>query len=272
MSQQVGAVRPSDALWREGGGYYTEAPEALRRRPVLPDERRLRDRRLLELFARYGILTAGSPVLEAGCGRSPWLPYLARRWGCQVVGLDLEPLAVELARANLAGAGVVGEVLCRDAFVLEVNADLVGRFDLVYSMGLVEHFPDPVERLGRLARFLKPGGRILTTVPNLRGFNWVLQRLADLERLEMHVLYDVRRLTRVHEAAGFETVAAGYAGFFDAYLSAAGPSAGRLPCALHGWLCWALGMACEAWLRLCRGRLTPELPWLAPHVFYVGQR
>lgn len=265
-------LRPSTTLWKEGGGYYFESPEKLAREPVLPDDRRLRDRRVMELFERYGDLSTGSRVLEVGCGCSPWLPYLARQKGCSVVGIDVERFAAELARANLAGAGARGEILCRDAFDLRQNQDLLEKFNLVYSMGVIEHYQDAVERLAVLAKYLQDGGRILTMVPNLQGVNWLLQRLASRERLEMHVIYDRERLSRAHERAGLETIAAGYIGFYDGYLTAVTESTGKLKRRLHRWLCWGSSMLSEAWLRTGRGRAAPELPWIAPFVFYVGRR
>lgn len=80
-----------------------------------------------------------------------------------------------LASANLEGAGGTGEIYCRDAFVLDKNRDLLGRFELVYSMGVFEHNDDVVEKLLVLRNYLKDGGRTLTVVPNLGGVNWLLQ-------------------------------------------------------------------------------------------------
>jgi 2-polyprenyl-6-hydroxyphenyl methylase/3-demethylubiquinone-9 3-methyltransferase len=265
-------VLSSEALWKEGGGYYTEKPEELQRRPILPDTRRLRDRRILALFRRHGNLGRMSHVLEIGCGKSMWLPCLVREFGCLVAGIDIEPFAAELARANLAGAGVKGEIFCRDAFDADQNHDLLGRFDLIYSMGVMEHFDDAAERLAILARYLKPGGRILTTVPNLQGVNWVLQRFASIERLNMHVVYDTKRLTDIHVRAGFETLAAGYVGFYEGFLSATDRQTTPLRCRIHERLCWASNMAAAAWTRLGGAWLAPEMKWIAPHVFCVGRR
>ncbi len=265
-------VLSSEALWKEGGGYYNEKVEELKRKPILPDTRRLRDRRILGLFRRYGKLNRESRVLEIGCGQSMWLPCLARELGCQVFGLDVEPYAAELARANLSGAGERGEILCRDAFDASQNQDLLGRFDLIYSMGVMEHFDDAAERLAMLVGYLKPGGRILTTVPNLQGVNWLLQRLASLERLRMHVVYDTKRLSRIHERAGLETIAAGYVGFYDGYVSGSDSKTSRFRQRLHNRLCWASNMVGETWTRLSGERLTPEIKWIAPHVFCVGRR
>ena len=263
-------VRPSDSLWKEGAGYYIERPEQVRRTPLLPDLRRLRDRRILEIFDRHGNLTPGCRVLELGCGRSRWLPFLAAHRRCEVSGLDNEAFASELARANLSGAGVIGRIICGDVFDLEGHRDLVGRFDLIYSMGLLEHFDDVADRITTLARYLRPGGRMITTVPNMRGFNWLMQRLGSREILEMHVVYDRKRLTRVHEAAGLRTLAAGYAGFFDGQVSAAGAPARTVGHRLHAVLCRTSSLLAEAWLRAGRGALAPELSWFSPHVYYVG--
>lgn len=265
-------VLSTEALWKEGGGYYAEKPEDLHRDPMLPDIERLRERRLLDLFRQHGNLGRWSEVLEIGCGRSKWLPCLAQHFGCRVTGLDVEPYAAELARANLVGASVRGEILCRDAFDADSNRDLIEKFDLIYSMGVMEHFDDAAERLAILSRYLKPGARILTSVPNLQGVNWLLQRYASLERLQMHVVYSAKRLAEIHRLAGFETLVSGYAGFYDGFLSAAdGQTAARRQ-KLHARLCWVSNMAAEAWIRTWRGRFTPELKWVAPHVFCVCRR
>jgi len=265
-------VRPSDWLWKEGGGYYTEATDELLLRPILPDVERPRDRRIFELFERPCGLGPGLRVLEAGCGRSRWLPFLGLRLRCRVSGIDIEPHAADLASANLLGAGAAGEIVCGDAFELHRRDDLRGRFDVVYSMGVLEHFADVEDRISSLALYLKPGGRILTTVPNLQGLNWLLQRLGDLRTLQAHVVYDTPALVKVHEAAGFETIDAGYVGFFDAYLSSSAGCRSRLQRAAHQKACRTLGRCGEAWLRLLGGRATPELRFMAPHVFYVGRR
>lgn len=264
-------VGPSEWLWKPGAGYYTEETRTLRERPILPDEGRLRDRRILALFAAHGALRPGARVLEIGCGRSPWLPALARRFGCAVTGIDIEPHAADLARANLAGAGAAGEVICRDAFECPAGDPLRGRFDLVYSMGVLEHFDDVVARIAVLCAYLAPGGRLLTTVPNLQGLNWVMQRLADRRTLEAHVVYDTAGLARVHREAGLRILASGYAGFLDAHLSSAAGAASPVRRRLHRLLCRALGMCGEAWLRLAGGRGTPDTRGFAPHVFCVGQ-
>lgn len=265
-------VGRTDWLWKKETGYYTGTAGELILRPVLPDIGRLRDRRIFDLFLYHGGLSRGSRVLEIGCGRSPWLPFLARRLGCRVAGIDIEPHAADLARANLAGAGAAGRIHCGDAFALTPRPDLRHTFDLVYSMGVLEHYDDAAARIAVLADYLRPGGRILTTVPNLQGMNWLLQRLADRRTLQAHVVYDRTLLARVHEAAGYTTLASGYAGFFDAHLASAAGATSRLRRTMLRRTCRVLGLGAEAWLRLCGEGPTPELRYVSPHVFYAGRR
>jgi SAM-dependent methyltransferase len=265
-------VRASDALWKEGGGYYSETEDQLRASPILPNSKRLCDQRIMRLFDTYVNWAERPTILEIGCGRSPWLAYLARRQNCTVIGIDVEPFAARLAQANLTGAGANGEVLCRDAFDLQENQDLFRRFDFIYSWGVMEHFDDAERRAAILANYLRPGGRILTLVPNLQGLNSLMQRFADRERYDMHVIYNTDKLRHIHEIAGFKTIASGYVGFCDGYLSASQPHTPPLRRRIHDRLCWILGMSSEAWNRTLGKAFAPEMRWLAPHVFYIGER
>ncbi len=265
-------VVASEKLWKEGGGYYVETEEQLQRSPILPNPKRLSDRRIMALFDRYVNWSASPRILEIGCGRSPWLAYLGQRSNCTVIGIDIEPYAAQLTRANLAGARARGDVLCRDAFDLQANKDLLGQFDFVYSRGVMEHFDDATRRAALLYQYLRPGGRVLTLVPNLQGINSALQRFADIERYRMHVVYNRAKLARMHEDAGFNTLAAGYVGFADGYLTASQPNTPALRRRIHDRICWILGMSTEAWCRTVGRLFAPEMPWLAPHVFYVGER
>jgi 2-polyprenyl-6-hydroxyphenyl methylase/3-demethylubiquinone-9 3-methyltransferase len=263
-------VGPSEWLWKEGSGFYKDQEADLLREPCLPNERFVADRRVMQLFDEYGGLAhAGSQALEVGCGRSPWLPYLANKTGCRPMGIELEPYAAKLARVNLAAAGVTGEIYCRDAFDLKANEDISGSFDLVYSLGVMEHLPDVSEKIAVLARYIKPTGRVITLVPNLQGMNWMLQRMASLRVLQAHIVYTTETLRTAHEKAGLKTMAAGYLGFMNGFLSSAlGES--RVRKTAHYCVCRTLAIGAAVWLRA--GLPAKEWPWIAPWVFYVGSK
>lgn len=263
-------LRDAEWRWREGGGYYTERPEDLQRAPRLPEPQRQRDRQLAAIFdATLAHAPSRQPrVLELGCGGSAWLAHLALR-GYDVMGIDLEPSAAELAEANLKGAGAAGEVICGNAFA--PPDDLIAQFDLVYSLGLMEHFNGAVALLQQVRRYLGRGGQIMTAVPNFQGVNWWLQRFGDRAILETHVVYSAAQLRECHERAGFRTRYCGYLGFYDGYLSDAHPDTTGLKVALYRQVCRTSNLLAAALGRLSRSRSLPDVWWLAPFVYYVGE-
>jgi 2-polyprenyl-6-hydroxyphenyl methylase/3-demethylubiquinone-9 3-methyltransferase len=179
---------------------------------------------------------------------------------------------VDLTVANMRGANAAGEILCRDAFATTDNVDLIGRFDMVYSRGLFEHFADVVTCLRAVRPYLRADGVIFTMVPNLQGINWALQRFGDLRVLETHVIYDIDLLRRRHEEAGFLTLFAGYLGFYDGFVSATAPGIPRWRSVIHRAVCRGTNLVAHHFAKRMRGRALPQWAWLAPCVIYVGRR
>ncbi len=97
-------------------------------------------------------------VLDAGCGMGRYV-RVAAELGARVVGIDLSA-AVAAARdltANLPGVGLVRGDLLRPPFE-------AGTFDHIYSLGVLDHTPNPRAAFLALARLLRPGGRIVIWV------------------------------------------------------------------------------------------------------------
>ena len=147
-------------------------------------------------------------LLELGCARSAWLPYFAREFGASVAGLDYSPLGVRQAEQRLQAAGVTGEVRCADLFT--PPEDWRNAFDVVTWFGVAEHFDDATNAVRAAAAFLKPGGLLLTEIPNLSGVNGWLQRICNKAIYEIHVPHDRDGLVAHHRAAGLEIVLARY--------------------------------------------------------------
>jgi SAM-dependent methyltransferase len=102
---------------------------------------------------------AGAVVLDAGCGMGRYLRVAGKAGARVVVGLDLSE-AVAAARdltADLPGVALVRGDLLRPPLD-------VGRFDHIYSLGVLDHTPDPRAAFLALARLLKPGGRVAVWV------------------------------------------------------------------------------------------------------------
>ena len=85
-------------------------------------------------------------LLEVGCGNSIWLPYFAKQFGFLVSGLDYSEEGCRTSREMLAEAGVRGMIRCADVFARP--DDMRNRYDVIVSVGVVEHFQEPSVCLG----------------------------------------------------------------------------------------------------------------------------
>ncbi len=97
---------------------------------------------------------AGRLVLDAGCGGGRYARLVGSH-GARVLGVDLSA-AVEKAAALCAGLPDVA-IVQADLLSLPIAE---GAFDLVYSIGVLHHTPDPRSAFAQIARRVKPGGRL----------------------------------------------------------------------------------------------------------------
>jgi SAM-dependent methyltransferase len=158
-----------------------------------------RRRKLLLAEARRG-----ERVLDLGCGAGRFVAALDEA-GVDAVGVELAEAALERARRNVAGA---------DLRLLAADGSLPlghGEVDLVWCSEVLEHVPDTSALLTEVRRVLKPGGRLLVTVPDHGLLRRVLIALgrheAHYDPLGQHVRFYTRRsLERTLRATGFTDV------------------------------------------------------------------
>ena len=103
-------------------------------------------------------------VLEIGCGGGATARFLAERFGARVTGVELNPAVAERASRWLE------RVIIGDVAQVELP---VAAFDLVLALELIEHLPESEAVLRRLARAVRPGGRMLLSVPNVGHYSVV---------------------------------------------------------------------------------------------------
>lgn len=111
---------------------------------------------LADYLDRYGAVPKDARILEIGCGTGHNLPML-RAFG-EVDAIEIDPAAREIASQRLGKP--VGASPLPDLTGVEP-----GSYDLVAVLDVVEHIEDDVAALKAMARVLKPGGKILITVP-----------------------------------------------------------------------------------------------------------
>lgn len=181
--------------------------------PINPHSARSRDLFYAQFHGKLrlafaGLAPATTRLVEVGCGSSAWLPYFAKEMGFQVCGLDYSDVGCQQTRAVLAREGVTGEVLRADMF--DLPAAVKGAFDVAFSFGVVEHFEPPERCVGAIGDLLRPGGLMVTVVPNMRGALGDMQSWVDRSVFDMHVLHTEETLARAHTAAGLDVIESNY--------------------------------------------------------------
>jgi SAM-dependent methyltransferase len=104
----------------------------------------------------------GKRVLEIGCGVATDGVRFAQA-GADYVGIDLTDSAIELARQRFALFDLSGQFKTANAAEASTYQDL-GQFDLVYSWGVIHHWPDLDVLLQRIHDCLKPNGTFIFLV------------------------------------------------------------------------------------------------------------
>jgi ubiquinone/menaquinone biosynthesis C-methylase UbiE len=122
----------------------------------------------LELLDRAGI-RPGMTCLDAGCGGGDVSFDLARLVGPtgRVVGVDMDEIKLEMAR-NEAAQQRLENVEFRHCDVC--TTELQENFDLVHARFLLSHLPNPNAAIVNLRKALRPGGVLVTTDTDFRGF------------------------------------------------------------------------------------------------------
>jgi 2-polyprenyl-3-methyl-5-hydroxy-6-metoxy-1,4-benzoquinol methylase len=113
-----------------------------------------------QVLALAGALTAGTRVLDVGCGNG-WLAGRFRDLGCNVVGVDLSEQGIAIARR--AFPEVRFELLAADDRLLARLGE--APFDLVISTEVIEHLYDPRSFVRGCCHALRPGGRFVLSTP-----------------------------------------------------------------------------------------------------------
>jgi len=94
------------------------------------------------------------------------------------------------------------------------------QWDLVFSLGLIEHFKDTQAIIHQHLPYLKTGGTLLLTIPNLRGLNGWVQKTFDPSNYSKHYLHlmDPVYLKGILEKEGLKVTRAEYYGKFTTWL------------------------------------------------------
>jgi len=169
---------------------------------------------ILSAFDAYLPRKEGLSLLEIGGASGEYLIYLTRKFRYSAHSLDYSHLGNVRTLETFQKAGMEVQVYERDLFA--DNSDLP-KFDIVYSLGFIEHFDNPGEVVRCHLDLLKPGGILMLGVPNYGGiYRFVLKRMApSIGQTHNLKTMDLKNWSVFEQDFPISTVFKGYIGGFE---------------------------------------------------------
>lgn len=180
------------------------ASEATRRERIF----RPRAERLLEICRRQQVPT--DTVLEVGSGFGTFCEEISALGAFRRV-VALEPSPTHAASCRGRGIEVIESSI--------EQAEIRERFDVVASFEVIEHLFSPAAFISRCADIVAPGGLLVLTTPNVRGFDiMVLEALSVAVDTEHLNYFHPASLSALVTSCGFEVLEVHTPGKLDAEL------------------------------------------------------
>jgi 2-polyprenyl-3-methyl-5-hydroxy-6-metoxy-1,4-benzoquinol methylase len=108
-------------------------------------------------------------ILDVGCGYGVLGRYLKENGANEVYGIELS------ANAAAEAGKVLDKVVVGNVESVQLPF-VAGYFDCIICADVLEHLIDPWNVLNKLKQYLKPGGCIIASIPNI-GFHRVVRKL-----------------------------------------------------------------------------------------------
>lgn len=106
---------------------------------------------------------AGQKVLDVGCGGGILAEGMAAL-GAQVTGIDLADKSLGVAKLHLHESGY--NIDYRKIPAEELAEQLLGQYDIVTCLEMLEHVPNPESTIAACAKLVKPGGTVYFSTIN----------------------------------------------------------------------------------------------------------
>ena len=124
-------------------------------------------------------------IFEIGCAPGKWLIFFKKEFSYKAFGLEYSQVGAKKTLDNFALQNIRVEYIYKGDFF---NIQPDRQFDIVVSLGFIEHFYDVNSIVAKHIEWLKPGGQLILGVPNFRGINYFIQHILDDSIIKKHNL------------------------------------------------------------------------------------
>jgi SAM-dependent methyltransferase len=134
------------------------------------------DSNIASIFDKFLVADSNKKAFEVGCAPGKWLIYLSERFNYSVDGCEYIDAASKKTIENLHVCGVKGFNIFTGDFL---QMDFDTKYDVVISLGFIEHFEDASLVCKKHAKLLNKGGLLIIGVPKLTGLNYYVAKQVD---------------------------------------------------------------------------------------------
>ncbi|MHC4159106.1 MAG: class I SAM-dependent methyltransferase [Planctomycetota bacterium] len=220
------------------------------------------------IFKKYMPNTKGSKVLEVGSAPGHMLVRLHETFGFVPYGVEYSEPGVTQNRKLFGLHGIdPANVIHADFFEDNFQQKFRGYFDIVVSVGFIEHFTAVEDVIAKHLNVLDEGGHLIVNIPNLnrRSLYGAWASLFNKERLRIHNIDIMSKeaFTKLFNNKGLSTLFCDYYGTLGLHLMTYGNTPltrwGRRACRIS-----------DPILRLIFGDKGFESQYFSPFLLYIG--
>jgi SAM-dependent methyltransferase len=166
-----------------------------------------------KLISKY-IDPSVKSFLEIGGCPGRWADYFFTRHAMICDSMDYDENNIKILEKNYKLLGIKGNVFLGDITNTEVHSG--GKYDIVLSDGLLEHFIDSKKVFENHLKYLKKNGVLIIGVPNIKK-SWIYNYFArfDKEGYAGYRHVDAIELERYAREYKLEILYCGYVGVFN---------------------------------------------------------
>jgi 2-polyprenyl-3-methyl-5-hydroxy-6-metoxy-1,4-benzoquinol methylase len=169
---------------------------------------------ILKIFDTYLPVDPSLSILEIGGAPGEYLVYMSKKFGYSVNSMDYSSIGNKKTRETFEINRIPITIFEKDLFSSNEGLPL---FDIVYSLGFIEHFDNPKSIIAKHLEVLKPGGIILIGVPNLSGIYHVFLKHLSPSHDKTHNLriMDIRCWDQFEKDFNLTRIFQSYVGGFE---------------------------------------------------------
>jgi len=225
------------------------------------------------IYKKYMPKTKGLKVLEIGSAPGNNLVKLSQTFGFVPYGVEYSESGVELNRKIFASHNINPDnVIHADFLRDEFHKQYKGYFDIVVSIGFIEHFTNIEDIIKKHIDLLTKGGYLIVNIPNLRGVNyalqWIFQKEIPVSMIDTNIMQK-REFSRFFDKECLSTLFCDYYGTFNFGLFNTKKGS---PLCLVLTFCKVLQLMLNVVFRLLFGKRGAESKTFSPYLLFIGVR